>query len=386
MRVLHVVQSLDPAWGGIARVVPQLAEGLVRLGVASRIATLAGGRYGQAPSVPGVEVLTFPARQGTFAASAEFDRAIPRLVAESDLVHVHGLWQPQNWTTGRAVRALRKPYVITPHSMMMPWAWKRHWWKKRPAGWLYEHRNLREADRLHALAPGEADAMRRLDFNSRIEVIPNGIWPSEFERLPEPADLLAAHPELAGKRCMLFLSRLALQKGLAPLMQAAHDVGAVHPDWHLVLAGPVSDRFRRVIVAALNRKGMNHHVTITGMLDRPRVLQALALGQLLVQPSLSEGLSVSLLEGMAAGLPLVISPQCNLPEVEPLGAGRVVAPERRAIASVLRDLLARSPEELRAMGTRGRALVRREYDWNSLLPRYVRLYEDVRAGRERSVA
>ena len=185
MKILHVVQSLDPAWGGIARVLPALAAELAAAGDQCRIATLAGDRFGTPPEVPGVEVLRYAPNGGTkLGRSSEFDRQAEALVRDADVVHLHGLWTGQNWSAGKAARQAGRPYVMTPHSMMMPWAWHRSWWKKRPIGWLFEHQNLRKAARLHALAEGEAKHILALGFNDRIEVIPNGIRTAEFENLP----------------------------------------------------------------------------------------------------------------------------------------------------------------------------------------------------------
>jgi len=77
MRILHVVQSLDPAWGGIARVLPLLASELAAAGETCCIATLQGGRFGMAPDVPGVTGLTFEPSRG----SGGPGRLLPRSTA-----------------------------------------------------------------------------------------------------------------------------------------------------------------------------------------------------------------------------------------------------------------------------------------------------------------
>lgn len=385
MKVLHVVQSLDPAWGGMARVVPELAAGLKSLGVDGRIATLAGGRYGRPPADLGVEVLTFSAPDGSaLGRSGEFNRAIGRLLDETDVLHLHGLWTGQNWSAARAARRRGVPYLMTPHSMMMPWAWRRSWWKKRPVGWLFEYGNLRRAARLHALAPGEAEHIRRLGFNERIETIANGIWPEQFEHPPPADELIRAHPHLEHKRWLLFLSRIHVQKGIVPLLQACFDLAHAGEEWHVVVAGPDTDGLQRVLTAAVTRKGQSSRITFLGMLDRRQVLAALGRASIFAQPSLSEGLSVSILEAMAAGLPVVISPQCNLPEVAAMDAGRVVPPARRAIGPALRELLAMTPSELSAMGHRARQIIRERFSWPRLLPQYARLYESVLAESPRA--
>ena len=394
MSILHVVQSLDPAWGGIARVLPELADGLAGHGVCSTIAALAGGRYGApgpisrrtaqqtigatadtvAVGAAGVVVRTFAAGQGGLGWSREFNRAIADLASTADVVHLHGLWTAQNRFAGRAARRLGKPYVMTPHSMMMPWAWRRSWWKKRPIGWWYEHGNLRRAACLHALSDGEAEAMRALRFNSRIDVIPNGVWPDDYAESPPADALVERFPELRDRRWLLYLSRIHPQKGIVPLMQGCFDAAALAGDWQLVIAGPDEVGLQKLLEAAVTRKGMRGRVTFTGMLSRADVLAALGRAELLVQPSLSEGLSMSILEALAAGLPVLISPACNMPEVESAGAGRVVAPERRSIAAALRELIGLSDVRRKEMSARARQLVRDRFAWPALLPRYVAMY------------
>ena len=375
MKILHVVQSLDPAWGGIARVLPMLAAELAQAGQTCRIATLAGGRYGAPPEVKGVEVLRFASPDGSrFGKSAEFSARVGELIQSADVVHLHGLWTGQNWAAGKAARKIGKPYIMTPHSMMMPWAWRRSRWKKLPAGWLFEHANLRGARFLHALADGEARAMRELGFNDRIEVIPNGLHVAEFEQLPSADALEARFPELSGRNLLVFIGRIHPQKGIVQALQGAFDTFAAAKDWHFVIAGPDEVGMQRMLAAAVARKKMTDRVTFTGLLSREEVRSLLGRAGVLLQPSMSEGLSMSIVEALAAGVPVVISEACNMPEVEKGGAGRIVEADRSAISSALKPLVA-SEDARQEMSRRARELARERYDWRGLIPRYVELYE-----------
>jgi glycosyltransferase involved in cell wall biosynthesis len=374
MKILHVVQSLDPAWGGIARVLPALATELARAGDQCRLATLAGGRYGTPPKYDGIEVMPFAASNSRLGGSAEFDQRIDELTRWADAVHLHGLWTGQNWSAGKAARKTGRPYVMTPHSMMMPWAWRRSWWKKRPIGWLFEHKNLRRAACLHALAQGEAEAMRSLGFNPRIQVIPNGLHPADYETPPSADRLVSRFPELDGRKWLVILGRIHPQKGIVQGMQACFDVLAAGSDWHLIVAGPDEIGIQSMLQAAVTRKGLSKRVTFTGALNREEVLACLGNAELLLQPSMSEGLSMSILEALAAGLPVLISDACNMPEVEEFGAGRIVASTRRDIAAALRAFVTMSDTDLAAMGQKGRQLVRERFDWKVLIPRYRKMY------------
>ncbi len=378
MRILHVVQSLDPSWGGIARVLPLLAAELGKAGEQCRIATLSGDRFGVPPEVAGVEVLPFePRAKSPLGRSGQFNAEIKSLVAAADVVHLHGLWTGQNWAAGKAARKLGRPYIMTPHSMMMPWSWHRSRWKKRPIGWLFEHANLRHAACLHALAQDEADHMLALGFNDNIEVIPNGIHVRDYDQLPPADGLIQRFPELRDPRWLLFLGRIHPQKGIVQAMKACFDILAAGDDWHLVIAGPDEIGIRGMLESAIARKGMRGRVTFTGMLQREDVLACIGRASLLLQPSMSEGLSMSILESLAGGLPVLISNACNMPEVEQANAGRIVPPDRISIAAALRLLVALSPEELRELGNNGRALVRERFDWSSLIPRYRKMYATV---------
>ncbi|MBN2559905.1 MAG: glycosyltransferase [Phycisphaerae bacterium] len=378
MKILHVVQSLDPSWGGIARVLPALASELASAGEECRIATLSGARFGTAPDVHAVEVLRFaPNKNCRLGRSREFSRRIPSLVRDADVVHLHGLWTGQNWAAGKAARRIGRPYIMTPHSMMMPWAWQRSRWKKRPVGWLFEHKNLRRAARLHALAEGEAEHMRTLGFNDHIEVIANGVHAHDYVELPSADGLIARFPGLEGYKWVLFLGRIHPQKGISQLMQACFDVLAAAVNWHLVLVGPDEVGLQSTLQAAVARKGLSDRVTFTGMLNRQDVLVCLGRAKLLLQPSMSEGLSMSIIEALACGVPVVISTACNMPEVESRNAGRVVEPNRSDIAKALRGLIAMDDVSLADMGRRGQELVRERFDWSVLIAKYRRMYANV---------
>lgn len=377
MNILHVVQSLDPAWGGIARVLPMLAAELAKAGQTCRIATLAGGRYGTPPDVPGVEVLRFAAPDGSrLGKSPEFAARISELTQWADVVHLHGLWTGQNWAAGKAARKLGKPYIMTPHSMMMPWAWRRHRWKKLPAGWLFEHANLRGAAMLHALADGEAEAMRTLGFNDRIEVIPNGLHVGEYEHLPSAEALEARFPAWKDRRLLVFIGRIHPQKGIVQALQGAFDTFAAAKDWHFVVAGPDEVGMQRMLAAAVARKKMDDRVTFAGLLTHEEIRALLGRAGVLLQPSMSEGLSMSIVEALAAGVPVVISEACNMPEVEKHGAGRIVEAHRSAISQALKPIVA-SDQVRTEMSGRARALARERFDWAKLVPRYEGLYRSV---------
>jgi glycosyltransferase involved in cell wall biosynthesis len=101
---------------------------------------------------------------------------------------------------------------------------------------------------------------------------------------------------------------------------------------------------------------------------------ALAMADVYVSPSYSEGFSMSILEGMAAGLPCVITTTCNFPEAATAQAALVVPPAKETLSTALIELL-RKPEEAKKMGERANSLVAENYTWQIVAYRLIKEYE-----------
>ena len=101
-----------------------------------------------------------------------------------------------------------------------------------------------------------------------------------------------------------------------------------------------------------------------------------------ILPSFSEGLPMSVLEAWAYGLPVLMTPECNLPEGFSSGAGLEIRSGEGSFQSSdfsfqngLRALLEMSDAERAAMGMRGRRLVEMRFTWPKVAAQMRQLYE-----------
>jgi poly(glycerol-phosphate) alpha-glucosyltransferase len=299
-----------------------------------------------------------------FGYSPELARHLRERVQKDSVIHAHGLWM----YPGRLARKLSETVgaiqIISPHGMLEPWALQNSWWKKRLAARAFENQNLRTASCLHALCRPEADNIRRYGLNNPIAVIPNGVDLTSFANLPPRAALESRFSALKDRRWMLFLSRLHPKKGLPHLLKAWSQIASQFPDWLLVVAGPGELNHEVELKQLAADSGLASCVCFTGALHGVEKLAALGGAELFLLPSFSEGFSMAVLEAAAAGLPVMLTPQCNFPELAKAGGAVEVSPDAAGCEAGLRELLALPDSERHAMGQRGRALVGRSYTWS----------------------
>jgi poly(glycerol-phosphate) alpha-glucosyltransferase len=84
------------------------------------------------------------------------------------------------------------------------------------------------------------------------------------------------------------------------------------------------------------------------------------------------------LEAMAAGLPVILTPGCNLPEAEAQGAAVIVPREIPALAEAIRGLLL-NPARRAAMGEAGQRWMRESFAWPTVATRVIEFYGQVGA-------
>ena len=179
---------------------------------------------------------------------------------------------------------------------------------------------------------------------------------------------------------LLCVATLYEVKGHAYLFEACARLLAAGRGVRCLLVGDGPDR--GVLEEQVARLGLAEHVTFLGPRVRTEVIELMHEADILVVPSIPtssgrrEGLPVVLMEGMAAGLPVIASAISGIPElVEHEVTGLLVLPkDPQALASAI-DRLLEDPELRRTIIAGGRRRVREEYDLDVLSAKLTRLFE-----------
>jgi glycosyltransferase involved in cell wall biosynthesis len=169
-------------------------------------------------------------------------------------------------------------------------------------------------------------------------------------------------------------------KGQKDLVEAAGLVARCFPSARFFLAGKydVDKSYYADIERRVRELGLEKVVQFTGEIAPSHVPPVLASMDISVLPSLSEGMSNTLLESMSAGKPVVATAVGGNPElVEDGKTGYLVPPgDPNAMAERLLNLLA-NPELRREMGLRGKHRAESLFGVRKMVGRYDNLLQDV---------
>ena len=150
-----------------------------------------------------------------------------------------------------------------------------------------------------------------------------------------------------------------------------------YEDALLVLSGPEDRGYGPIVTSLIQRCRVASQILLTGIGQELQNMALISRADLYTLPSHSEGFSISILENLAAGKPVLITPGCNFPEVAKAGAGLSVNPVAEEIETGLRKLLDLSPEERQKMGERGRKLIRDNYTWDIAARKMITVYRAI---------
>jgi glycosyltransferase involved in cell wall biosynthesis len=353
MKLLHLVATLNPASGGPAEIVRQIAPVHIRLGHDAEVVTL------DAPQAPWLSDLPFPvhAMGPSWGKYGYTPRLVPWLRANAgryDVVIIHGIWQYHCFGAWRALRH-RVPYVVFPHGMLAPW-FKRTHRLKHLKKWLYwpwaDYRVLRDASAVLFTCEEERRAAHQSFWLYRCteKVVGAGVAAPVGDDGEQRDAFYAQFSDLQGKRLVLFLGRLHYIKGCDLLIEAFARVCRGRADWHLVMAGPDQLGWQKDLRALAGRLGIGDRITWAGMLTGDVKWGAYRAAEVFALPSHHENFSMVVAESLTCGLPVLISNGVNIwREVQADGAGLVANDDLEGVCSLLQSWLDMSSEQKERM-------------------------------------
>ncbi len=349
-----------PHPGGIELVMEEIGSRLVRRGHRFDIFVRKSYMNGKTfKEYKGIKLLYSPGiRHKNLDAVTHSLSALPRILSNGyDIVYVNAIglsvlaWLP---------RICGKKVVVHTHGL----DWKREKWGRlakkliRMSAWT----TARLPHRIFCVCKEDKRFFEK-NYGIKCVYVPNGI-PNVEIRIPHEIKKFG----LSGGDYLLFMARLVPEKGAHLLIQAWRMIpGAYKKDKKLVIAGDSNHR-DKYYLDLIEFKRFNDIVFTgfaTGNLKEELLTNALCF----VQPSLIEGMPLSILEAMGCGRPILTS---DIPEnkdvLEDNGlffkSGNI-----NDLAEKIKEILTSNPHHLYSQGKRLQEFGRRQYDWDKITDR-----------------
>jgi glycosyltransferase involved in cell wall biosynthesis len=347
MRILHVIGTLNPAWGGPVEGVRNITAQAMLRGHEVHIATLDGPESPWLSSWrPVVHALgKSTSVKSVYRFAPNLDRWLAADVAGFDRVVVHSIWMYFSYAVWKAARKASVPYYLFIHGALDPWFKQQYPLKhvKKSIYWkLVEHKVLRDAQAVLFTTEEELRKAHNafLPYKCKPAVIGYGIAPpaepQHFDRQSFIEELSQAHPELRGRKFILLLARIHEKKGIDLLLHAFAETRNLLGDVALIVAGSGDAKYIASLKDRASTLGISADVIWTGPLYGDTKLNALRAAEVYILPSHQENFGISVVEALACGTPVLISNQVNIwREVEASGAGFVEPDDQKGTTRLL---------------------------------------------------
>ena len=369
MRILRVAQKVYPEFtGGGAYHVHALCRDQSEMGHDVTLLTVSKDAsadrreerdgYTVVRRPPTVEVLGNTVSAGV----ARFLRTTDRF----DVVHAHSHLYASTNLAAVARRFGDTPLIITNHGLYSQSAPERLFggYLRTLGRWT-----LDTADVVLCYTDEDERRLRDLGVSARVEVVANGVDGDRFT----PEGPRSGRIDTDGP-VVLFVGRLVEGKRPGDALEAVAELRASVPGVSLYFCGdgPLAGTLRGQAV----EHGIEDSVTFLGHVPHGEMPRVYRSADVLVLPSRAEGFPRTVIEALASGVPVVTSDLDQLEATVERAGETVPVGEVRRLVEALYDLLA-DERRRRELGQRGRALVEREFQWETTVRETTRLSREL---------
>ncbi|HZC35540.1 MAG TPA: glycosyltransferase [Chthoniobacterales bacterium] len=296
------------------------------------------------------------------------------------MVHFHGLWQRRFLSLARACRKYALPYIVSPHGMLEPWAWRHKWWKKWPYFFLLERAFLNSADGLLATSGLEKSHLENYQFRPPTTAIPLTLAEEVGPSYTKSRSILGWSDD---EFVLLYLSRIHPKKGLHLLLEALTRLSPLSRPLRLIIIGDGERRY----VATLHKFATEHRhqlppVEFLGPKWGPEKWRYLQGADLFCLPTFSENFGLAILEACQTGTPVLTTSETPWGDFLERHGLKLAQPEVGSIARAMSFFLTNGKIDQESRD-RLAATTRETFGWEQLSTKYSRYYHGVVQGERR---
>lgn len=387
MKILHIIPSVASVRGGPSQAVLETVKALQNQGITAEIVTTNDN---------GNDLLDVPLNQHInyqevpiwffsrfspevnsireFAFSSQLTSWLWQNAANYDLLHIHAIFSYTSTVAMAIARFKGIPYIVRPLGQLCEWSLQQSARKKQIYLQLIEKANLNHSQYIHFTSELEQQEASRLNLISPSFILPHGT--AIPNNIPNARHRLRQHLKLPrDEPIILFLSRLHPKKGLDYLIPALEKLSDYR--FTLVLAGAGSPEYETEVKSLLGSHRIQNRTHFTGFVKGEMKDLLMQGADLFTLTSYSENFGVAVMEALATGVPVVVTPGVAVADiVAQAHLGYVAELDVAAIAASIQQALD-YPYQTKEMGDRARQFILENYTWEKISSDLLAIYRAI---------
>jgi len=387
MKVLHVIPSISPLRGGPSKAVIEMVRAVRSEGIDACILTTQDNGVYRNPDLPtgkwilyeDVPILLHSCIDSRIRALREYlispalTQWLIKNIDQYDLIHFHAVFSFPS-TVGMAIARLRRvPYIIRTIGQLSPWSLNQGSLRKKFMIGIIEGANLRHANAIHVTSNYELKDLELLGLDSNGFILGLGV------DLPyQTFNTTNATDQSDKEVSFLYLSRIHPKKQIELLFEALRILKfELHEgNWKLDLAGTGETDYLEKLKTKAKALCIEGHLIWHGHVSGGEKLDLLEKSDWFVLTSASENFGISVVEAMAASIPVIITQSVGISDkVFQYSAGYICKENPQAIAEFLRKAI--QGYNKREMSAAARKLVEEKFSWQYIGKTLANLYSDL---------
>ena len=260
-----------------------------------------------------------------------------KTVKNFDLIHIYSWYHHIGIEFFKAAKKYNIPVVFTAMGTLQSDAQNFNKTQKSIIDLLYTKKIIQYASVLHSVGSSEIKSYTQLGGDTKkIIQIENGIDPKDFE-ITTKSDILI-RLNLENKYYILYLGRLHPKKGIELLLDSFKNI-SMDDKIYLVIAGSGEDDYVKKIKEYTKSLGLSNNVKFAGLVSHEEKFTLLKNAKIFSLPSKSDVHPRAIQEALFMGVPVVISNECDYPEVEEYNAGIIVNQDSKQVTNAFKKIL-----------------------------------------------
>lgn len=390
MKILHIIPSVAKVRGGPTPATVHLVKSLRDVGIDAEIATtndngneLLNVPLNQCSKFEGIPVWFFSKTSSNFypikeySFSAVFTQWLWKHIDEYDLVHIHAVFSYPCTIAALIARIKKIPYIVRPNGLLCSWSLQQSRLKKKLYMTIIERANINSSNAIEFTSNLEKNEVSSLGLTANSFVLPYAISPAPVlsnarNRLRKLLQVPTDEPVI------LFMSRLHPKKGLEYLIPALGKL--VDRTFTFVLAGSGSPSYETEIDHLLSVHKLKERTYCPGFVEGETKELLLQGADIFTLTSYSESFGLAVLEGIANGLSIIVTPTVPLSTVvEQHQLGYVTELKTDSITAILETSLRDLQDStiVNNRKSRSKQLIETQYSWKNVTSNLIEVYHSI---------